>query len=97
MGMHSLQLLSGGNATSAPMRWVGGRGLFTISGTLVTGGLQFQASDGTWVQVPDLAGNPISITLGASGARVFELPQAVVRANVAAGSNIYASIDRIAT
>lgn len=94
MGIHSLQLLSGGNATSQGMQWTGGRGVFVMTGSLLGGGLEMLASDGsTWVSAPDVSGN--AITLSGNGARVFELPPCTVRARVTTGSNIYARIDSV--
>lgn len=94
MDAHSLQLLSSGNTTSSPMQWTGGRGTFTMTGTLLAGGLQMLSSDGTtWITVPDTSGNAIS--LSANSVRTFELPPCLVRAQVTAGSNVWARIDRV--
>lgn len=95
MAAGSLQLLSGANATSGVMQWTGGRGVFAMNGSLLTGGLEFLSSDGaTWLQAPDLSGSAISFA-GGNGARVFELPPCQIRARVTAGSNIWARVDRV--
>lgn len=94
MGIHSLQLLSGGNATGQWMQWTGGKGVLCVSGTAVNVALQMLSSDGSSaVAVTDAAGTSISGI--SSGTRTFELPDCMIRVAVTLGSNIYAHVDRV--
>lgn len=92
----SLQLLNNGSATSAALQWQGGKGLFSLIGVLASGFFEHLGSDGsTWITVQDTTGNGITISLGATLSRSFELPPVQVRFRVTAGSGIYAYAERI--
>lgn len=86
-------LIKNAAATSAAVRWPGGKGLFDLVGTVggATITLQYRAADEvTYNTVPNCA-------LTAVGAVNFDLPPGMIRVLVAGGapSALYASVQKI--
>ena len=86
-------LLSNASATGSGVTWGGGRGVFSLAGTVsgATITLQYLGPDGsTWLA----AGS--ATTLTGVGLGAFELPPGQVRALVAGGtpSGLYANADQ---
>lgn len=84
-------LLSNASATGSAVQWGGGRGVFSLAGTVsgATITLQYLGPDATtW-----LTG---ATALTAAGLVAFELPPGRIRALVAAGtpSGLYANADQ---
>lgn len=81
-------LLDDADETGASAQWPGGKGVFsaykgTFGGATVK--LQWSPDDGTtWLDV-DASGDTY-VTFTAAGAGVFELPECLIRANVASGT-----------
>jgi hypothetical protein len=87
------QLLTNAAATGNGTTWGGGRGVFTLAGTVggATITLQYLGPDGsTWLA----AG--AATTLTAVGLGVFELPPGQIRAAVSGGApaGLYANADQ---
>lgn len=87
-------LLNNTAATGAAAMWPGGRGVFSLAGTVggATITLQYLGPDGaTWLAAA------AATTLTAVGLGVFELPCGQIRAQVAAGtpSGLYAAAEPV--
>jgi hypothetical protein len=87
-------LLNNIAVTGAAANWKGGRGVFTLAGTVggATITLQYLGPDGaTWLTAA------AATTLAAVGVGSFELPPGQIRAAVAGGApaNLYAQAERI--
>lgn len=87
-------LLSNAAATGSAQGWKGGRGVFTLAGTVggATITLQYLGPDGaTWLTAA------AATTLTAVGVASFELPPGQIRAAVTGGapSGLYAQAERI--
>ena len=84
-------LLSDASATGSPAQWGGGRGVFSLAGTVggATITLQYMGPDGSTY----LTG---ATALTAVGLVAFELPPGLIRALVAGGapSGLYAAADQ---
>lgn len=85
------QLLSNASATGAAAQWGGGRGVFSLAGTVngATVTLQYLGPDeSTWLTA--------ATSLTAVGIVSFELPPGKIRALVAGGSpsGLYANADQ---
>lgn len=87
-------LLSNASATGSAVAWPGGKGAFSLAGTVggATITLQYLGPDGsTWLAAA------AATTLTAVGLGVFELPNGQIRALVAGGSpsGLYATAEPI--
>ena len=73
-------LLNNASATGNAVAWPGGRGYFSVEGTIGGATVQLQAitPNGTWLAAP-VAG------ITAAGGQVFELPPGPIRASVSGG------------
>src|SRR5262245_60059821 len=93
----SVTLLSNASAGSARFFWPGGRGAFMVTANFGGGTVAFEflAPDNvsTWFAMPDVQGNPISMT--AAGMRIFDAPPGWIRVTVATATAIYASAARV--
>jgi len=87
-------LLTNASATGSAQNWKGGRGVFTLAGTVggATITLQYLGPDATtWLTAA------AATTLTAVGVGSFELPPGQIRAAVTGGSpsGLYAQAERI--
>lgn len=87
-------LLSNASATGAAAMWPGGRGVFSLAGTVsgATITLQYLGPDGsTWLTAAS------ATTLTAVGLGVFDLPCGQIRALVASGtpSGLFAAAEPV--
>lgn len=81
-------LLDNASATGNPVRWNGGRGVFSAVGTFGGGSvtLQYLGPDGaTWITA--------ATALTAAGLVAFELPPGQIRAAVVTATGVYARAD----
>lgn len=93
----SLQLLRNSGAATGPwLRWTGGKGFFTINGTLVTGTLETLSTDDiTAIPVRDINGSVVSLAAAGSDSRTVDLPPCQVRYRATVGTGIYAQLDPV--
>ena len=92
------QLITNGSATGNPVWWRGGKGRFSVVGTL-TGensvSLEYLGPDATtWITATDNTSSPITLTAG--GGVNFELPAGPIRAAISGTLNgVYATANTI--
>lgn len=92
------QLITNGSATGNSVWWRGGKGRFSVAGTLTGGGsvsLEYLGPDATtWITATDNTPSPITLT--ASGGVNFELPAGPIRAAISGTLNgVYATANTI--
>ena len=92
------QLITNGSATGNSVWWRGGKGLFSVAGTLTGGGsvsLEYLGPDATtWITATDNTSSPITLTAG--GGVNFELPAGPIRAAISGTLNgVYATANTI--
>jgi len=87
-------LITNAAVTGAAVAWPGGKGFFSVCGTLTgcTVALQFLGPDGTtWLAVPSVS--TVATAIGIA----FALPQCMIKATLTGGSpaGVYAAADWI--
>jgi len=92
------QLITNGSATGDSVWWRGGKGRFSVAGTLTGGGsisLEYLGPDATtWITATDNTSSPITLTAG--GGVNFELPAGPIRAAISGTLNgVYATANTI--
>jgi len=92
------QLITNGSATGDSVWWRGGKGRFSVAGTLTGGGsisLEYLGPDATtWITATDNTASPITLTAG--GGVNFELPAGPIRAAISGTLNgVYATANTI--
>ena len=92
------QLITNGSATGNSVWWRGGKGRFSVAGTLTGGGsisLEYLGPDATtWITATDNTASPITLT--ASGGVNFELPAGPIRAAISGTlKGVYATANTI--
>ena len=92
------QLITNGSATGNSVWWRGGKGRFSVAGTLTGGGsisLEYLGPDATtWITATDNTSSVITLT--ANGGVNFELPAGPIRAAVSnTFNNVYATASTI--
>jgi hypothetical protein len=91
MKTHGERLATAASATTAGVKWPGGKGVFSAQATWGGGtvALQFQiADDSTWI-------TPTDGSLTADGAFIFELPPCLIRVAITTATGVDARADRI--
>ena len=92
------QLITNGSATGDSVWWRGGKGRFSVAGTLTGGGsisLEYLGPDATtWITATDNTASPLTLTAG--GGVNFELPAGPIRAAISGTLNgVYATANTI--